>query len=62
MFNEELSLNTDACLVDLNNKEFLSDEYVTLKTYVQNNEKRIPDLKIDGNHIYKRAFLNNTRG
>ena len=44
-------------VVDLDSKEFLSDEYVKLKTDVHNDQKNMPDLKIEGNHINKRAFV-----
>lgn len=57
-FAEELTTdNANVTAIDLESPEFLSTEYLELKGVVEKNQARLPDLKIDGPHVFKRTAV-----
>lgn len=57
MYVEELTTDIDTPLAcDLESPSFLSDDYVAIKTDIQNYSNRFPDIKIEEPHIFVRAF------
>ena len=56
MHAEQITISISTFGIDLNSEEFKSEEYTNQKNTVQNNKDVLPDVKVDGNHIYKRTF------
>jgi hypothetical protein len=49
------SIEIQNSLVNLNSPLFTSDSYEQLKSHIRAKQDQLPDLKIDGNYIYKRT-------
>ena len=60
MHSDEIQVESPASsFLDLESPEFLTHEYLDLKDHVKCNKARLPDLKIDKNHIFKRTLAGN---
>lgn len=49
-------INNTMKLVDLNSEHFDSDEYKSLRETVQQNQSRLPDVKVGEKYVYKRVM------
>ena len=55
---EEIDVNSGPTFVNLSSSHFSSEEYKELKKVVLKNRAQLPDLKIEGELVYKRTFSN----
>ena len=60
MHAEEISVQSSYNFVELSNVGFESEEYLQLIATVKKNQSKLPDLKIEGTHLFKRTFHNDS--
>ena len=60
MHAEEVSVQSGCTFVELSNVGFDSEEYLQLIATVKKDQSKLPDLKVEGNHLFKRTFSNDS--